>query len=321
MSSENIRTGFRLFSRGGEEDEQCDNDRSRRTTQMESFEVNIPFREAEKDEKEDIFLLQSMTSNTVFLTAGALYLTIAIWELKPPQTPADTLAYNIIGYVAPITYLINSVIDVHLANRIRRHKKKKKRAVAPQPTDTHENGAAFIIGENPTTTKVKKSKRKRLRKFAAHRRGLSAAMSFFIAALFSVLSIIAEWLGAADQSLAVLDGISVHTYMLSALIAIAGSRIITTKSVYESCLHLMNLHDADTLETLGDILFLLGSLVDAVLFDCHFDDDVVGWPILAAALWCIDALLYLNSDWITAKSRQSTNQQPFGWHPMIGIYV
>jgi len=296
MSSENTGTGFHLFTWGGEEDEQTDEDD--RSTQTESFEVN-PLKEAEKDEKEDSFLIQSTTSNTVFLTAGAFYLTVAIWDLKPPQNEADILAYNTIGYMAPITYLINSVIDIHLANRIRRHRKMKKRAAEPQPTDTHET----------TITKVKTSKRRRLRKFAAHRRGLSAATSFFIAALFSVLSIIAEWLGGSDRSLAYFDGISVHTYMLSALIAIVGSRIVT-RSINGCCLSLMNLHDADTLETLGDLFFLIGSFVDAVLFDFNFDDDAVGWPILSSTLWCIDALLYLNSDWIAAKSRQPADQ-PF----------
>ena len=49
---------------------------------------------------------------------GAMYLSTAIWDLRPLQTPTDTLVYyKIIGYMAPITYLFNSLIDIHLENR------------------------------------------------------------------------------------------------------------------------------------------------------------------------------------------------------------
>ena len=260
---------------------------------------------------------------------GAMYLSTAIWDLRPPQTPTDTLVYNIIGYTAPVTYLFNSLIDIHLANRIRRYKKKKKRAISLHLLDENINmniNAAFKSEEEQeqeqeqaihiTTTpaKGKQINKEKVRKFAAHRRELSAAMSFFIAALFSVLSILAEWMGANETSMTILDCISVHTYVISAIIAIVGSRIVTRRNIDTCCLSLATLNsDADTLETLGDVFFLIGSLVDAVLFDCHFDDEGVGWPILSSVLWCIDALLYLNSDWITTSqnsaARTSTAQQ------------
>jgi hypothetical protein len=328
MSFQNTETAFDLFSAAGAETRSFGDggdastavdDQQSTSSDCESFQDN-PFSEAtteRKDEKEISFLVQSTMSNMVFLTAGAMYLTTAIWDLRPPKSPTDILVYNIIGYMAPITYLFNSLIDIHLANRIRRYKKKKKRASSLQLLDENNNSnAAFKRSEQEqeqatnittkSTTKGNKLNKEKVRKFAAHRRELSAAMSFFIAALFSVLSILAEWMGDNETTMAILDGISVHTYVISAIIAIVGSRIVTRRNIDTCCLSLATLsNDADTLETLGDVFFLIGSIVDAVLFDCHFDDEGVGWPILSSVLWCIDALLYLNSDWTTANQNSA----------------
>jgi hypothetical protein len=45
-----------------------------------------------------------------------------------------------------------------------------------------------------------------------------------------------------------------------------------------------------------DIFFLIGSLVDTMLCDFHFDDEVVKWELVSAFLWALDASLYLRSD-------------------------
>jgi hypothetical protein len=312
---------------------QSDDDDRSTSILEDSFEVN-PMKEIEKNEMEDSFLLQSTLSNTVFLVAGSFYLTVSIWDLKPPKNEVDIAAYDIIAYLAPFTYLLNSFIDIHLANRIRMYRKLKRRETMylqeqmVTMTNSFHNynqndnnndpslSSSYIIGEHPIKQKKKKSKRKRLRKFAAHRRDLSAAISFFLAAFASVLSVIAEWLGASDETLAGFDGLSVHLYMLSAVIAILGSRIFS-KSENRCSFLLMNLQDADTLETLGDLFFLIGSFVDSVLFDFSFDDDRIGWPILSSTLWCVDALLYLNSDWIAAKSRQIASEPFFNTSTII----
>ena len=305
---------------------QNDNDDEDRSTSVadDSFEIN-PMKEIEKNEMEDIFLLQSTLSNTVFLIAGSFYLTVSIWDLKPPKNEVDIAAYDIIAYLAPFTYLLNSFIDIHLANRIRVYRKLKRREatttyiqeqmitmtnsfhISNQDNNDDPASSFRIMKDHKLKRKKDKSKRKRLRKFAAHRRDLSAAISFFLAALASVLSVIAEWLGASDETLAGFDGLSVHLYMLSAVIAILGSRIFA-KTENRCSFLLLNLQDADTLETLGDLFFLIGSFVDSILFDFSFDDEGMGWPILSSTLWCVDALLYLNSDWIAAKSRQTANE-------------
>ena len=304
---------------------------------------------------------------------GAMYLTTAIWDLRPPQTPTDTLVYNIIGYMSPVTYLIKSLIDFNLANRInladrlRWHKKREERALQRQestkstpengaalrnkhrnaikkskrkvrflnghPNTTPENGVALLnehpnaikknilkkvplINEHPNTTQSNTFKKER--KFSAHRRDIVAAMIFFVAASFSVISILAAWLSAGDEkSLTTLDGISVHAYMISAIIAIVGS------CNRRCCLSLAKLSDADTLETLGDILFLIGSIVNVVLFDMgsvvnvvlfdyDFDGESLFWPIISSIFWCIDALLYLISDCVTASqnSARASTAQP-----------
>jgi hypothetical protein len=152
-------------------------------------------------------------------------------------------------------------------------------------------------------TRYSKTSLIRVRKFAAHRREFTAAFTFFIAALFSVLPVILPLtLGLSDDdAFTIFDGISIHTYMLSSIFALMGS--------IRALGHLdWNLGKADTLETLGDLLFFGGSMVDLILFDFHFDDGVVGWPIFSSTLWCVDALLYLNSDWVASRMLKSKEE-------------
>ena len=47
---------------------------------------------------------------------------------------------------------------------------------------------------------------------------------------------------------------------------------------------------------MGDVFFMVGSVVDVILCDLHFDDGVCGWAVFSSLLWCLDACLYLWSD-------------------------
>jgi len=132
----------------------------------------------------------------------------------------------------------------------------------------------------------------RLRKHAAHRRTILAALTFGVAAFLAVMALM-DVAGTSE----ICNMLSAHVYILSAVIACSGKR--TRPWLYGDGRAVW--HNSETLEDLGDLLFLIGSLVDGILFDLHFDDDTDGWPILAACLWCLDAFLYLRSDVIMAE--------------------
>lgn len=53
---------------------------------------------------------------------------------------------------------------------------------------------------------------------------------------------------------------------------------------------------------IGDALFLLGSSMDVLLCDSHFDDNLPLWPLFSAFLWFLDACFYLRSDVITTSA-------------------
>jgi hypothetical protein len=53
---------------------------------------------------------------------------------------------------------------------------------------------------------------------------------------------------------------------------------------------------------IGDALFLLGSSMDVLLCDSHFDDNLPLWPLFSASLWFLDACFYLRSDIITTSA-------------------
>jgi hypothetical protein len=336
--------GKRLSGGDDIHEKQRDNDYS--TTTSSSY--NNPSLYYDEEWQENNIRRLSTVSNTIFLSAGIMYLTTSTWDINPPFEDGSSsssskafMIYTLLGNLAPVTYLINSLFDIRLANSIRKAQKIKRRnqrlslttTTSPSSTDhdtsfvpntnsrnehltaeTWDDNDTFSImnnnnDDNPQIlnvsprTRYSKSSFKRVRKYAAHRREFTAAFTFFFAALFSVLPIIIPLsIGISDEeAFTIFDGISVHTYMLSSIFALMGS-IRTLR-------HLdWDLGKADTLETLGDLLFFGGSMVDLILFDFHFDDGAVGWPIFSSTLWCVDALLYLNSDWVASKMLKSREE-------------
>jgi hypothetical protein len=56
--------------------------------------------------------------------------------------------------------------------------------------------------------------------------------------------------------------------------------------------------DAQAMESVGDMLFGIASIVDVVLDDFTFDDDNPRWPIVSAVPRMADALFYLRGDFV-----------------------
>eukprot|EP00978_Attheya_sp_CCMP212_P025079 scaffold80008_cov47-Attheya_sp.AAC.1 len=116
---------------------------------------------------------------------------------------------------------------------------------------------------------------------------MAVAILFGIGALFENLSLV---FSNDDRASAALTLVATHTYLLSG--------IITVRSTSPSC--------ADTsvaLATSGNILFLAGSLIDAIISYVG-DPDIIevnvlvlaSWNLVSSILWLLDAILYILAD-------------------------
>jgi hypothetical protein len=145
---------------------------------------------------------------------------------------------------------------------------------------------------------------RKCRKHTAHRRTLMAAGTFGLAAFFGVCSTLAYYWSirlkdpnSIDHVLLYsdrLDTLADHTYILSAIFCITGKRTrpwLTWDETDPSCWS-----SIDFLEDAGDLLFLVGSLMDAVLGDLDMEQPI--WLLTSSLLWLIDACLYLRSDMV-----------------------
>ena len=75
-------------------------------------------------------LLKSIISNTFFLFAGIFAVASGLWELFPDSAESNYRSLYVLECLEPISYLINSIIDVHLAQRILQLKKSRRKEIA-----------------------------------------------------------------------------------------------------------------------------------------------------------------------------------------------
>lgn len=137
-----------------------------------------------------------------------------------------------------------------------------------------------------------------------------------------------------------LEGASVHIYLVSAILALWRwpPQILPTTS--SSCLprccfgnknkaattsNSSNSYDDDdsikkgnttpwysdvgSLETLGDALFGLSSVVDVCLQDANFNE-IHWWQVASSLLWTVDALLYLRGDFVSLYGVERQHWRP-----------
>jgi len=240
----------------------------------------------------------SLLSNSVFLFAGISYVCLSIWDVffYPTTTQDDSInplngaqkyAYSTIIGCGVVGYFVDSIIDVIWAKRIRQRVKAKKRMMR------QGNEGDNVKQNKKRRFRIKKLRRKimvqmdKIRKHAAHRRDYYAACFFGAASSAALLDWLYDLINRKSRP--PFNILSVHFYLLSAIFALTGTRA-------RPILFTFSLYDPDFLEDMGDIFFLVGSLVDTTLCDFHFDDRTVKWELLSAFLWALDASLYLRSD-------------------------
>lgn len=165
---------------------------------------------------------------------------------------------------------------------------------------------ARLSGKQGDTTRSKDVMSK-LRRHFGHRRELSSATTFGAAAMFGTVSAIG-W--AADtmneDTVNMLDSVSIHLYLVSAAFALIGRRQEKTGH----CMWFWDFfEDAQALENAGDSLFGIASVIDVVLIDFNLVDSNPSWPVLSAVLWMLDAMFYLRGDFVVLYCKQKHEEE------------
>lgn len=260
----------------------------------------------------------SFLSDMFFVTGGICYVLLSVLVLNETAS----VHHTILEFVAPSVYLLNSCVDVKWAQNI-----KDRSRVKNELTETWNYWRILLGKDDDSTVQQDETKTDlasqdnggkshppwyiRLRKHAAHRRTLLAAWTFGIAAYFSVMAVLVPLcknLPLYQLWASVLDALSVLFYILSAIISVSGKRTRPWLSIRANESGLLWLQNPDTLEDLGDILFLIGSIVDGVLCFAKFDDNQPEWALMSSILWLVDACLYLKADFVLARRMGDANK-------------
>jgi len=228
--------------------------------------------------------------------------------------------YTFLNVLGPAVYLMNSIIDTLWALHVVRRRKLKHRMAKTWEELPHST----LSSETMVTTTVPTLDSsqdnffstatnlfRRLRRHAAHRRTVWAACTFGLAAFLALVA--AAHPDRASTPLC--DFLSAHIYILSALIAITGERTrpwmgVNITSAYSVGPSSGLFENPEILEDMGDLLFLIGSIVDAFLIDLAWEEP---WLLLFSdLLWLFDAFLYLKSDFILWANSRHPKTVPEG---------
>lgn len=289
---------------------------TQQTVALENFleleEANGGEAAKENAENEDD-ILWSLWSNYFFVSGGLCYVVASSWDMtNPPGDGTDEntwVIYNSLWTLGPLVYLCNSVIDVWWAWRVKAREKERRRQrkmlqqsiLPPDEIDDplKKKKKTLLSKLKPKTKKLFR----RIRKHVGHRRDLSAAVSFGVAAAFGLVASLKPFITSmGDTTTERLEILSVHCYLVSAFFALCGRRAKPVAGTNWCSLSTIWLN-ADRLEDLGDAFFGIGSTVDVILCNLHFDDNYNVWPVVSALLWLLDAFFYLRSDFVTMYSQ------------------
>ena len=295
-------------------------------------------------------LLWSMLSDSFFILGGISYIVLSGWDYYTYKNniangiPVDDTTnqwYIVVDLIAPTVYLLNSIIDIHWAEAARQRILNKQDMTKIWDESRFQlRGISFTSSSLSTTFDYSNETEVqncfgctwcyRMRKYAAHRRTMMAAVSFGIAASLAVLAAIlrnfflptfqseygtiheiSPWVYSVDS---ILDALSDHVYIVSAIFSMTGKRHRPWLAPSDPNTILFN--DSERLEDLGDLLFLMGSLVDATLSDLQLMHLVL-LPILSSILWMVDGFLYMRSDIVKAhKIRDEAIVSQNDTHPI-----
>ena len=99
-----------------------------------------------------------------------------------------------------------------------------------------------------------------------------------------------------------LEGASVHIYLVITILAFWRWRSplpISNDDKKDKIEIAIPWHSyVGSLETLGDVLFGVSSVVDVCLQDSNVNKKIYWWSVISLLLWMVDALLYLRADFV-----------------------
>jgi hypothetical protein len=180
----------------------------------------------------DSDVMWSLASNSFFVSGGLCSVIGCSWDMhgQPDEASARStwMVYNALWVLGSLVYLFNSIIDVLWALRVK--KRQKQRRMQRQYRLSLKEKLANSPKEDQSRTRklLKKLKPKnmwkRARKHVAHRRDMSAAISFGFAAAFGTISALLSLSADAETSAGVSEALSIHLYCISAGFAICGRR-------------------------------------------------------------------------------------------------
>lgn len=262
-------------------------------------------------------LIWSFVSDGIFLLGGILYVILSLFDFWTPTSFLALQAYDALQVLAPLVYVLNSFVDIRWTGAARRRIKDKRLLInnlegwrsyrccddeiCTSSVDTNSTSAPLtaVVGSTWSSTLH------RLRKHAAHRRSTLAALTFGIAATLGFLAVVlTDTDGRYDRLACILDSWQNYFYILSASICISGKRTQPWMG-YMACNDIPWLSNSDTLEDLGDLLFLIGTIIDTVLTELPTLDTDPIVPLLSSILWMTDSCLYLRGDFIIAINQAS----------------
>jgi hypothetical protein len=280
----------------------------------------------------------SYISDSLFVIGSIAYLVLSIWDWlaidKDTVNVHEGIWYRILDIVAPFIYVSNSIIDTQWAlSAIRKESVKRNmqkgwnewRTFINDENDNNNDDIGCnmslcccigrgVEGETSSSSQGDNEQHQEhqrrctirgwwnnftiqsfcqsIRKHVAHRRSLLAAITFGIAA---TCELVVRFI-SSQSTIKYCELISTHTYIVSAIISVTGRRVrpwLTPTNTYLLC-------DPERLEDLGDILFLIGCIIDGIIDDLYTNEqnNAPIISIITSILWLIDSFFYFCADFV-----------------------
>jgi hypothetical protein len=256
--------------------------------------------------------------------------------------------YRSILILWPSIFLLNSIIDVKWALIVKERMEQNKPSwksyahkILANPTQGRQRNRLILN----TALVVPQNILRRTRNHIGHRRQLGSAIAFGIAASLSASAAILSCIRRDTdygkthwEALSYWTNISryasVHMYAISAMFTLWKLKTSTSSSsTFWSLENQNNISEEEQriaiaindsaarwhsnvefLGGLGDVLFGIATVVDILIQDIsmYHPDELSIWPIVQAAVWSVDALLYVRSDCLHYASPAYLWKDPCG---------
>jgi hypothetical protein len=267
-------------------------------------------------------LCWSFLSDSLFIFGGLLYVILATWNHRrysePTEEPFPNNYYTVLQILAPAVYLLNSVIDINWAEAAQLRLRNKRGLMKLW------NNTRLLELQEPSSNFEKDNETQldcclawnKIRKHAAHRRTIAAALFFGMAATFAMIAAVLRNIflpfldrnnlygdGTMADSLdlplwgtdisSILEAFSVGAYFISAAISMTGKRNRSWFAPHNPDGGLFC--ESEILEDLGDLLFMIGSLTDVSLAVLRMQRFSL-LSVASSVLWMVDGCLYMCSN-------------------------